>query len=212
MFFTSKFQFGCTQLAKLDNLTSLNLSQNERITNRGAAALASLSNLRALNLSNTKVTAAALQFLGALSKLQSLALYGCQGVDENTSISLLHNELPSLKCLRLNGNKNNDIVSSEEEEDSDEEETIVDQSIASLNSATPLVHPDTARLWEDLGDSDSEVDSEVDSNVSSSNEYTEMVGAIEVNDGIESDEEFLDTDDVDNESNEVGNEHQDDVE
>lgn len=100
--------FGCAHLAsRLDNLTSLNLSQNERITNRGAAALAALRGLKALNLSNTRVTSGCLKFLGELVKLQSLALYGCQGIDDgknntNLAISSLQNELPSLKCLRLN--------------------------------------------------------------------------------------------------------------
>lgn len=81
-------------------MTSLNLSQNERITNRGAAALAALGNLRALNLSNTRVNSGALRFFRLLVRLQSLALYGCDGVD-NDSINVLQNELPSLKCLRL---------------------------------------------------------------------------------------------------------------
>jgi len=46
---------GCAHLATLSNLTSLNLSQNEEITNRGAASIAVLSNLKALNLSKTRV-------------------------------------------------------------------------------------------------------------------------------------------------------------
>jgi len=80
----------------------LNLSQNERITNRGAAALAALSKLKGLNLSNTRVNAGALKFLGGLTNLQSLAMYGCQGIDDQGSINMLQSELPSLKCLRLN--------------------------------------------------------------------------------------------------------------
>ena len=84
----------------MENLTSLNLSQNERISNRGAAALAALGNLRALNLSNTRVNSGALRFFSSLVRLQSLALYGCEGVDDD-SVSILQNELPSLKCLRL---------------------------------------------------------------------------------------------------------------
>ena len=46
---------GCIHLSRLANLTSLNLAQNERITNRGASYLASLSKLKALNLSYTRV-------------------------------------------------------------------------------------------------------------------------------------------------------------
>jgi len=93
---------GCTLLASLDNLTSLNLSQNERITNRGAAALATLMNLKALNLSNTRVNTSALRFFSGLLKLKSLALYGCRGLEDAQVLGNLQNELPNLKCLRLN--------------------------------------------------------------------------------------------------------------
>jgi hypothetical protein len=80
------------------------LSQNERITNRGAAALAALTNLRALNLSNTKVTSSALRLFAGLVRLKSLALYGCRGLDcdESESILKLQHKLPNLKCLRMN--------------------------------------------------------------------------------------------------------------
>jgi hypothetical protein len=64
---------GCASIALLENLVTLNLSQNERITNRGAAALAALGKLKCLNLSNTKVNAGALGFLGSLIHLKSLA-------------------------------------------------------------------------------------------------------------------------------------------
>lgn len=94
---------GCTLLARLDHLTSLNLSQNERITNRGAAALATLMNLKALNLSNTRVNSAALCYFSGLLKLQSLALYGCSGIDDDVRVlGKLQSGLPNLKCLRLN--------------------------------------------------------------------------------------------------------------
>lgn len=93
---------GCTLLATLDNLTSLNLSQNERISNRGAAALAALSKLRALNLSNTRVNSAALRHLGSLVHLQSLAVYGCRGIDDKDGLIQFQNGLPSLKCLKVN--------------------------------------------------------------------------------------------------------------
>ena len=102
--------FGCAYLASLDNITSLNLSQNERITNRGAASLAALTNLKALNLSNTKVTSNALRFLGGLLKLQSLAMYGCRGIDNSDGLHALQQELPSLRCLRLNSASDNDGV------------------------------------------------------------------------------------------------------
>jgi len=94
--------FGCAMLASLDNLTSLNLSQNDSITDRGAAALASLSELRALNLSNTGVSLSALDHFEKFTKLQSLALYGCMGLEDVGSIDRLHGQLPTLKCMRLN--------------------------------------------------------------------------------------------------------------
>ena len=95
---------GCAMLATLDNLTSLNLSQNERITNRGAAALAALMKLKALNLSNTRVNSGALVHFGHLLQLQSLALYGCRGMENSNGLFTLQKELPSLKCVRLNNN------------------------------------------------------------------------------------------------------------
>ncbi len=116
---------GCTLLAQLQNLTSLNLSQNERITNRGAAALAALSNLKALNLSNTRVNAAALRFFSSLVKLQSLALYGCRGIENGNGLAKLQSGLPSLKCLRLNSNASDDgdgLVQLDPDQDSDDEE------------------------------------------------------------------------------------------
>lgn len=97
---------GCNLLSGLENLTSLNLSQNERITNRGASAFAVLKNLKALNLSNTRVDAAG--NLRLPKSLQSLALYGCRGIEDGTGMALLQTSLPSLKCLRLNQQSNED--------------------------------------------------------------------------------------------------------
>eukprot|EP00526_Cylindrotheca_closterium_P006869 CAMPEP_0113605442 /NCGR_PEP_ID=MMETSP0017_2-20120614/2331_1 /TAXON_ID=2856 /ORGANISM="Cylindrotheca closterium" /LENGTH=743 /DNA_ID=CAMNT_0000513935 /DNA_START=1382 /DNA_END=3613 /DNA_ORIENTATION=+ /assembly_acc=CAM_ASM_000147 len=93
---------GCAMLASLENLTSLNLSQNDSITDRGAAALSALSNLRALNLSNTRVTSSAFGHFESLTNLQSLALYGCDGLEDYGSIDRLQSQLPTLKCMRLN--------------------------------------------------------------------------------------------------------------
>jgi len=59
-------------------------------------------NLKALNLSNTKVNSSALRFFSGLLKLQSLALYGCRGIEDEHVLGNLQNELPNLKCLRLN--------------------------------------------------------------------------------------------------------------
>ena len=113
---------GCAHLATIYNLTSLNLSQNERITNRGAASLAALSNLKALNLSNTHVNSEALKFFSGLSQLQSLALYGCKEVDGNPKLDSLQSELPLLRCVRLNGENNEDGVIDHGAESSDDEE------------------------------------------------------------------------------------------
>ena len=91
---------GCTMLATLENLKALNLSQNERISNRGAAALAALTNLKILNLSNTRVNSSAIRFFGGLPYLRSLGLYGCDGVDSPGGFSNLQSDLPRLKCIR----------------------------------------------------------------------------------------------------------------
>jgi hypothetical protein len=94
---------GCSLIAKLENLTSLNLSQNERITNQGGAALAALVNLKTLNLSHTRVTSSVLVHFSELIKLQSLALFGCHDIEESShGMDQLQNELPALKCVRLN--------------------------------------------------------------------------------------------------------------
>jgi hypothetical protein len=116
---------GCNLLANLENLTSLNLSQNDRITNRGAAALATLTQLKALNLSNTRVNASALRFFSGLTHLQSLALYGCRGMDNGDGLDSLQSSLPSLKCLRLNVASEEDgivLVDSDETDDEDSDE------------------------------------------------------------------------------------------
>lgn len=109
---------GCASLAKLENLTSLNLSQNERITNRGAAALAALSKLKALNLSHTRVNASALRYFSGLMNLQSLALYGCLGVDNTYTLDQFQSSLPRLKCVRLHSALEEDgMVIADEEDD-----------------------------------------------------------------------------------------------
>lgn len=95
---------GCAQLASsLKNLTSLNLGHNELITNLGASSLTALANLKALNLSYTRVNAGALGHLRSLQQLQSLAMYGCEGVPDSDRNNTLQYDLPNLKCLRVNG-------------------------------------------------------------------------------------------------------------
>ena len=118
---------GCAHLATIYNLTSLNLSQNERITNRGAASLAALSNLKALNLSNTHVNSEALKYFSGLSQLQSLALYGCKDIEDNTKLDSLQRELPLLRCVRLNNAYNEDGVIDRGSESEDEE--VVDDEL-----------------------------------------------------------------------------------
>jgi len=100
---------GCAHLAEnLPNLTSLNLAQNEQITNIGASSIASLIHLKSLNLSNTRVSSDVLTFFCGLRQLQSLAMYGCRGVERNSQVYSLQSELPNLKCLRLSGSSSDD--------------------------------------------------------------------------------------------------------
>jgi hypothetical protein len=65
---------GCALISELGKLISLNISQNERVTNR----------------------------LRLPRSLESLALLGCLGIDDAKCVSILHSNLPALKCLRLN--------------------------------------------------------------------------------------------------------------
>lgn len=125
---------GCTLLASLENLSSLNLSQNEQIGNRGAAALAALSNLKALNLSNTRVDASALRFFQGLVKLQSIALYGCPGIQEGNGLDNLQSGLPSLKCIRLNSTSEDDgMIHSYPGDESDEEDAALYHPLAGVH-------------------------------------------------------------------------------
>eukprot|EP00980_Cylindrotheca_fusiformis_P012600 scaffold3084_cov144-Cylindrotheca_fusiformis.AAC.48 len=127
---------GCSMLASLENLTSLNLSQNDRITNRGAASLAALSKLKALNLSNTRVNSSVLVHFSSLRSLQSLAVYGCSGMTDLNGIDRLQNQLPSLKCIRLNnGSDDNGLVTQGE---SDVESEYSDDDSTSSGSERPL--------------------------------------------------------------------------
>eukprot|EP00533_Pseudo-nitzschia_delicatissima_P003298 CAMPEP_0116094606 /NCGR_PEP_ID=MMETSP0327-20121206/9223_1 /TAXON_ID=44447 /ORGANISM="Pseudo-nitzschia delicatissima, Strain B596" /LENGTH=869 /DNA_ID=CAMNT_0003586225 /DNA_START=108 /DNA_END=2717 /DNA_ORIENTATION=- len=130
---------GCSILARLENLITLNLSQNERITNRGAAALAALSKLKALNLSHTQVNSGALHYFSDLKNLQSLALYGCRGMDNtnNERLDRLQSGLPNLKCVRLNsGSADDGIVATEYEDSDDDEDSDSDTEEMVFNAAT----------------------------------------------------------------------------
>lgn len=105
----------------LKNLTSLNLSQNERITNIGAVSLSSLTNLKALNLSNTRATADALLYFKGLTHLQSLAMYGCKGIQNCSRVNDLQKDLPNLKCMRLRVCSDGDGTIDDGESDDSEE-------------------------------------------------------------------------------------------
>jgi Leucine rich repeat/Leucine Rich repeat len=153
---------GCTTIASsLQNLTSLNLSQNERITNRGAAALAALSKLQSLNLSHTSVNSEALIHFSNLRNLQSLAIYGCRGMDHpdgNGMLERLQSGLPNLKCVRINNGTNDDGVLSTSEEDTDEEDFDFDTEQVIFSSAARQGHAGFAAFQFEEHDSDSAMD------------------------------------------------------
>jgi Leucine-rich repeat (LRR) protein len=160
---------GCATLATLENLTSLNLSQNDGITNRGAAALAALSKLKTLNLSNTRVNSVALIHFSDLRNLQSLAIYGCRGMDHpdgNGMLERLQRELPNLKCVRLNCGPDDDGVISTSEEDTDHDEDLDSVSEEQIIFTSPLHNNNNndnnrtgvASLHYEDGNSDSEME------------------------------------------------------
>lgn len=101
---------GCSYLAELEGLKTLNLAQNERVTNRGAACLAVLTNLKSLNLSCTAVNSDALRYFKNLKGLQSVALFGCKGIKEKSRVIDLEKTLPYLRCVRLSETSREDGV------------------------------------------------------------------------------------------------------
>ena len=101
---------GCSKLAALENLKKLNLAQNERITNRGAACLAVLTKLKSLNLSYTSVSSDALRYFSNLKALQSIALFGCKAIKEKYRVGDLANTLPNLRCVRVSGHSREDGI------------------------------------------------------------------------------------------------------
>jgi hypothetical protein len=149
---------GCTTLASLENLTNLNLSQNERITNRGAAALAALSNLKALNLSNTRVNSGALMYFSDLRNLKSLALYGCRVTEDNDNgvLDRLQSDLPNLKCVRLNNGPEDDGVIATSGEDTDDED--LDSDGGQVIFSPKCSHRRAAASSSPFGDNDSEME------------------------------------------------------
>ena len=130
------FRQGCAHLASLENLKSLNLSQNEKITDRGAASLGALFNLKSLNLSNTKVTSDALKYLSSCRKLQSLALYGSNYNKDEVLLKSFQQKLPNLKCIRLNNSADDEgkiIDKFIGKKDFDCDESMSDNDTESLN-------------------------------------------------------------------------------
>lgn len=162
---------GCTLLAGCTLLTSLNLSQNERITNRGASALSVLTSLRALNLSNcSRVDASG--NLRLPKSLQSLSMYGCRGIEDGNGMSLLQTDLPSLKCLRLNQESNEDGimvgVANEEEDDPldrDERNIASEREALRFARAAAFEADDAANDGDDSENSIMEEDDEVEPDI-----------------------------------------------
>jgi len=109
---------GCSYLAELEGLKTLNLAQNERVTNRGAACLAVLTNLKSLNLSCTAVNSDVLRYFKNLKGLQSVALFGCKGIKEKSRVIDLEKTLPYLRCVRLSETSREDGVILERSHDS----------------------------------------------------------------------------------------------
>uniref|UniRef100_A0A7S4AJR3 F-box/LRR-repeat protein 15-like leucin rich repeat domain-containing protein n=1 Tax=Pseudo-nitzschia australis TaxID=44445 RepID=A0A7S4AJR3_9STRA len=174
---------GCFALATLENLVTLNLSQNERITNRGAEALAALSKLKALNLSNTHVSSGALIHFSHLRNLKSLALYGCQDLEEtnNGMLDRLQNGLPNLKCVRLHNGYDDAgvIVSPADDTDDEDLESNTEEAVYRYNVRHNRAIVDAvAEAIQDTTDSGDESD-------------------IEMEDAFDSEEEDDDDDDED---------------
>jgi len=64
----------------LTALESLNLSNNDRISDAGAAWLLRLSALRVLNLTQSRVTAASVEQLACMPSMQTLVLFECPNI------------------------------------------------------------------------------------------------------------------------------------
>jgi hypothetical protein len=144
-------------------LTSLNLSQNERITNIGASALASLTKLKALNLSNTGVTSEALPFFKGLLDLQSLAMYGCRGIQNSAQMQDLQRDLPNLKCMRLSGSSDGDgTIDEDESEDSEEIDSLVEDEVLSFADESSDEASNISFFAQEDEDNDDEEDSDGD--------------------------------------------------
>jgi len=148
---------GCQQLSQLTNLTSLNLSQNERITNIGVSSLSQLKKLKALNLSNTSVTSEALPYFKSLLHLQSLAMYGCKGLlNSSTEMVSLQRDLPNLKCMRLRVAFDGDGTI-----DEGENEEIDEENVSMLDEEDDIEEDDNPHEGMNFEDENSNRDSDM---------------------------------------------------
>ena len=93
---------GLKEVAKLQQLTSLNLRDNTKITNTGLKEVAKLEKLTWLHLSNTVITNADLKELAKLQKLKSLNLNSTQITDAGLKELA---KLQKLELLFLNSTK-----------------------------------------------------------------------------------------------------------
>ena len=149
-----------------------------------AAALAALSKLKTLNLSNTRVDSEALIHFSDLMNLKSLALYGCQGMKErkNSMLDRLENELPNLKCIRLNNGSDNDGVLSNRDGDTDDEDEISKADQIVINESN-------SRRLQSSEDEDHDIESQSDS----SNEMVDAHAAFD-SESDDNDEEGFESD------------------
>ena len=85
-------------LAKLNNLTSINLNNCYQITDDGLEHLASLKNLISIELSRCyQITDKGLRELILIENLTSIDLSGCQSISLNWRKNMTHDELNNLR-------------------------------------------------------------------------------------------------------------------
>ncbi|WP_341822228.1 leucine-rich repeat domain-containing protein [Wolbachia endosymbiont (group A) of Clivina fossor] len=94
---------GVKELAKLKNLTSLNLDRNY-ITDEGVKELAKLKNLTSLDLSGVRIGVKGIKELAKLKNLTSLSLLRCYGQKDDECVKELA-KLKNLISLDLNDNR-----------------------------------------------------------------------------------------------------------
>ena len=119
-----------------------------------------------------------------LMNLKSLALYGCQGMKEgkNSMLDRLENELPNLKCIRLNNGSDNDGVLSNRDGDTDDEDEISKADQIVMNESN-------SRRLQSSEDEDHDIESQSDS----SNEMVDAQAAFD-SESDDNDEEGFESD------------------